>query len=69
MLFGDLCANLLWGKIMAAVHFSKRSAQQVPCMPLNVQPGAVKLVFWHHWMHLNLMHPVTSENQFHCIRL
>ena len=36
---------------------------------LCVQPGAVILVFWRHWMHLNFMHPVTSENQFHCTRL
>ena len=34
-----------------------------------VQPGAVKLVLWHHWMHLNFIHSVTSENQFHCTRL
>ena len=24
------------------------------------------LVLWRHWMHLNAMHPVMSENQFHC---
>ena len=35
----------------------------------RMQPGAVKLVLWHHWMHLNFMHPVASENQFHCTRL
>ena len=34
-----------------------------------VQLGAVKLVLWRHWMHLNVMRPVMSENQFHCIRL
>ena len=27
------------------------------------------LVLWRHWMHLNAMHPVMSENQFHCTRL
>ena len=32
----------------------------------HVQPGAVKLVLCGHWMHQNYMHPVTSENQFHC---
>ena len=32
----------------------------------KVQPGAVKMVLWRHWMHLSYMHPVTSENQFHC---
>ena len=31
-----------------------------------VQPGAVKLVLWRHWMHPSYMHPVTSENKFHC---
>ena len=35
----------------------------------TIQPGAVKMVLWRHWMHLNFMHPVTSENQFHCTRL
>ena len=29
-----------------------------------LQPGAVKLVLWCHWMHLSYMHPVTSKNQF-----
>ena len=36
---------------------------------LHIQPGAVKLVLCGHWMHLSYMHPVTSENQFHCTRL
>ena len=36
---------------------------------LFIQLGAVKLVLWRHWMHLNYMHPVTSENQFHCTKL
>ena len=35
----------------------------------SVQPGAVKLVLWHHWMLHTQVHPVTSENQFHCTRL
>ena len=35
----------------------------------NIQPGAVKLVFWRHWMHLRYMHPVTSEDTIHCTRL
>ena len=32
------------------------------------QTGAVhcKLVLWRHWTHLDYMHPVTSEIQFHC---
>ena len=34
-----------------------------------IQPGAVKLVLWRHWMHLSYMHPVTSEDQFLCTRL
>ena len=34
-----------------------------------IQSGAVKLVLWRHWVHLSYMHPVTSENQFHCTRL
>ena len=29
----------------------------------------MKLVLWRHWMHRSYMHPVTSENQFHCTRL
>ena len=35
----------------------------------SVQPGAVKLVLWHHLMHEVQVHPVMSENQFHCTRL
>ena len=35
----------------------------------QIQPGAVKLVLCALWMHLNCMHPVTSENQLHCTRL
>ena len=34
-----------------------------------LQPGAVKLVLWHHWMRVAQVHPVTSPNQFHCTRL
>ena len=34
-----------------------------------IQSGAVKLVLWRHWMHLNFMHQVILENQFHCTRL
>ena len=29
---------------------------------VHVQPGAVKLVLWHHWMHEIQVHPVTPEN-------
>ena len=36
---------------------------------LHIQPGAMKLVLCCHWMHLSYMHPVMSENQFHCTRL
>ena len=36
---------------------------------LHVQPGAVNLVLWRHWMHATQVHPVTAENQFHCTRL
>ena len=35
----------------------------------TVQPGAVKLVLWGHWMYLNFKHPVTSGTRFHCTRL
>ena len=35
----------------------------------HVRPGAMKLVLWRHWMHLNYKHSLTSENQFHCTRL
>ena len=35
----------------------------------RIQPGAVKLVPWRHWMHATQVHPVTAENQFHCTRL
>ena len=38
-------------------------------LKMLVQPGGVKLVLCSHWMHLSCMHPVTSENQFHCTRL
>ena len=31
----------------------------------RVQPGAVKLVLWRHWMHAAQVHSVTSENHFH----
>ena len=31
-----------------------------------IQPVAVKLVLWRHWMHLTQVHSMTSENQFHC---
>ena len=34
-----------------------------------IQPGAVKLVLWRHWMLLSCMHQVTSQNHFHCTRL
>ena len=30
------------------------------------KPGAVKLVLWRSWMHEIQVHPVRSENQFHC---
>ena len=36
------------------------------CILLCIEPGAVKLVLWRHWMHVAQVHPVTSENQFHC---
>ena len=41
------------------------------CLKANsqIQPGAVKLVLWRHWMHVTQVHPVMSENQFHCTRL
>ena len=39
------------------------------CMRVCVQLGAVKLVLLRHWMHLNVMLPVMSENQFYCTRL
>ena len=29
----------------------------------------MKLILCGHWMHLSYMHPVTSENHFHCTRL
>ena len=32
----------------------------------HLQLGTVKLDLWRPWMHLNFMHPVTSENRFHC---
>ena len=34
-----------------------------------IQPGAVKLVLWRHWMHVTQVHPVTAENQLHYTRL
>ena len=38
-------------------------------IPEGIQPGAEKLALCGHWMHLSYMHPVTSQNQFHCTRL
>ena len=35
----------------------------------GIQPGAVKLVLWRHWMHVTQVHWVKSENQFHSTRL
>ena len=46
---------------MSAVHCTTYS--------MHVQPGAVKLVLWRHWMHLSYMPPLTTENQFHCTKL
>ena len=40
----------------------------MPVPVCYVQPGAMKLVPWRHYMH-RYMHPVMSENQFHCTRL
>ena len=37
--------------------------------PTSIQPCALKLVLWRHWMHVTQVHPVTSENQFYCTRL
>ena len=34
-----------------------------------IQPGAVKLILWRHWIHATAAAAVTSENQFHCTRL
>ena len=34
-----------------------------------IQPGAMKLVLWRHWMHVTQVHSVMSEDQFHCTRL
>ena len=36
---------------------------------LFLQPGAVKLALWRHWMHETQVHPMMPENQFHCTRL
>ena len=29
----------------------------------------MKLVLWRPWLHLSYVHPLTSQNQFHCTRL
>ena len=36
---------------------------------MHVQPGAMKMVLWRHWMHVTHVHPVTSENQYRYTRL
>ena len=41
----------------------------VHMLPIFLQPDPGKLVLGRHWMHMSYMHPVTSENQFHCTRL
>ena len=41
----------------------------IKLMNASIQLGAVKLVLWHHLMHEIQVHPVMSENQFHCTRL
>ena len=46
--------------IRSVLHFPSR---------LLLQSGAVKLVLWRHRMLVNQVHPVMSENQFHCTRL
>ena len=52
------------------VRSQKEIMSSTECICLcNVQPGAVKLVLCGHRMHLSCMHPVTSEDQFHCTRL
>ena len=68
--------NNLWHSqslVSLSLHMSHR-ARQLPCVLQTpniayIQPGAVKLVLWRHWMHLSFMHPVTSKNQFHCTKL
>ena len=58
-------------RMKAACHFSnfKHLAPFWSFMMLyGIQLGAVKFVLSRHQMHLNFMHPVTSENRFHCAR-
>ena len=56
--------NLVWEAL-----FDKMEHGKSPYRLFGIQPGAVKLVLWHHLMHEIQVHPVTSENQFHCTRL
>ena len=50
-----------------------RNGSSVSTLWINItwhlQHGAMKLVLCSHWMHLSYMHPVTSDNQFHCAKL
>ena len=63
-----LMTSMIVGVLRAFVLTGER-VHAAPCGMFHVQPGAVKLVLWHHWMHLNFMHQVLSENQFHWARL
>ena len=62
--------NILQVKIFVFFSFYYiKTFQMVFFFFIYIQPGAVKLVRWHHWMHETQVHSVTSKNQFHCTRL
>ena len=60
--------NLLFETHPKSISTQRRPEERHELKHTDIQPGAVKLVLWRHWMHLNFMHPVMSENQFHCTR-
>ena len=58
-----------WPKVHVQAQFNSGTDQRVHIVRWNIQPGAALLVLWRHWMHLNYMHPVTSEDTIHWTRV
>ena len=47
----------------------RANSSRLNFMWVHVQPGAVKLALQRQWMNVTQVHPVTTENHFHCTRL
>ena len=65
----QMLANNCYETFDRSVFFDLGPRTIPPTISVKGQPGAVKLVLWRHWMHATQVHPVMSENQFHCTRL